>query len=445
MIDMAWLGRIGSDTVAAVGAASFFTWFGVSVMLITRTGAEVGVSQSLGGKNLKRANLFSSNAVTLALILALVYGSLTYLFAPEFIKFFNLDNTDVNNTAIKYLRIISAGSILYYMTPTFSGIFNGAGNSKLPFTISAAGLILNIILDPVLIFGAGPLPRLGASGAAIATVFSQGVVLFLFIYNIKKGKSPTGSRTILSTLNPRISMRIFKFGLPVAAHYLLFAFFAMILIRIIAKWGALPVAIQSVGAQIEALSWMTAGGFATALSAYTGQNFGAGKWDRIRKGFFTTLAISGAIGIAVTVLFMGFGKPVFSLFIPEADAIEMGQSYLYILGISQFFMCIEITTAGAFNGTGRTFPPSAVGIILTGARIPLAFLLSNENVLGMEGVWWSISLSSVLKGIVLFLWFYYSGIELVDEKREKKSVRFARLLPTRIRQQMIDVEVKTDN
>jgi putative MATE family efflux protein len=442
MIDMAWLGRVGSDTVAAVGAATFYTWMGISIMLITRTGAEVGVSQSMGSKNLKKANLFSSNAITLSIILALAYGTLTYFFAPDFINFFKIDNANVNNTAISYLRIISVGAVFYYINPTFSGIYNGAGNSRLPFQISVIGLILNIIIDPILIFGAGPIPKMGAAGAAIATVFSQAIVLSLFIYTIKKGKSPTKSRTILSSINPHISLRILKFGLPVALHYLMFALFAMVLTRIIAKWGALPISIQSVGAQIEALSWMTAGGFATALSAYTGQNYGADKWDRIRKGFYTTIIISGTIGVVVTILFVGFGRHVFSLFIPEADAIEMGARYLMILGLSQFFMCVEITTAGVFNGTGRTSPPSIVGITLTGARIPLALILSDENVLGMEGVWWSITISSIIKGVVLFSWFHFAGIKKTSEK---SSVRFYRLLPTRIRQQLIDFKEGNGN
>ena len=113
------------------------------------------------------------------------------------------------------------------------------------------------------------------------------------------------------------------------------------------------------------------------------------------------------LGVFATVLLIGFGKPLFSIFIPEAEAIAGGEVYLRILGYSQLFMCVEITITGLFNGLGRTYIPSIVGILLTGARIPMAYFLSQPGILGINGVWWSISISSILKGLVLAgIWFY---------------------------------------
>ncbi|MTL24725.1 MATE family efflux transporter, partial [Turicibacter sanguinis] len=115
------------------------------------------------------------------------------------------------------------------------------------------------------------------------------------------------------------------------------------------------------------------------------------------------------LGVFATVLLVFFGEPIFSFFLPEAEAIEQGKMYLKILGYSQLFMCIEITTQGLFNGLGRTYIPSIVGIILTGARIPLAYVIGQPHVLGIDGVWWAITLSSVVKGLVLAgIYFYLS-------------------------------------
>ena len=405
LTDMIWLGQVGSDSVAAVGVASFFTWFGVSIMLIARIGAEIGVSQSLGSNDHMKARKFAGNAVTLVILLSIAYGFLTYLLAPHLISFFNIENRNVSEAAASYLRIIACGSILYYANPTFSGIFNGAGISKLPFRLNATGLIFNLILDPVLIFGIGPFPKMGSDGAGIATVISQGVVFLLFIIKFKNNNGLLGQKWIIGKLSWQYVRKIFSLGTPVAMHSILFASFAMVLARIISKYGALPIAVQSIGAQIEALSWMTAGGFSTALGVFTGQNFGAGNWNRIFKGFWITIGISGTVGLLVTFCFIFFGRTIFSVFLSEPDAIALGILYLKILGLSQLFMCIEITTGGAFNGIGRTYPPSIVGISLTAARIPLALILSQPFLLGMPGVWWSISITSVLKGIVLFSWF----------------------------------------
>ncbi len=440
---MLWLGRVGSHAVASVGIASYFTWLGISLMLIGRIGAEVGVSQSLGARDKSGAEHYAVNAVTLVMLLSIVYGTLTYLFAPNLVALFHVQNSGVEASAISYIRIISIGSLLYYSNPTFTGIINGTGNSKLPFRINAVGLIANVVLNPVLIFGLGPFPKLGSDGSAIATVISQSIVMILFIVTIGKGKSALGKIRLRLELEIEFVIKIIKLGSPVALHSILFASFAMALARIIAPWGAIPIAVQSVGAQIEALSWMTAGGFSTALGVFTGQNFGANRWDRIFKGYFTTITISGVIGIVVTICFLSFGKEIYSLFLREQEAISLGVRYLTILAISQFFMCVEITTGGVFNGIGKSIPPSLVGITLTGLRIPIALYFSQPQIFGVTGVWWSITLTSVAKGVILFSWFYFwmkSHPHLAVLSGRK--IEFVRLLPTRLRQDVFDAKTE---
>ena len=181
----------------------------------------------------------------------------------------------------------------------------------------------------------------------------------------------------------------------------------MIIGRIVASWGPVAIAVQKVGSQIEAISWMTAEGFATALTAFVGQNYGANKWDRILKGYKATMIMACTIGIFSTILFVFFGESIFSIFIPEEEAILSGAIYLKILGYSQLFMCIEITTSGAFSGFGDTVTPSWVSIILTGFRIPIAIFLSSILALGINGVWWSISGTSIVKGILLLILFIF--------------------------------------
>jgi putative MATE family efflux protein len=440
---MLWLGRVGSEAVAAVGIASYFSWIGVSLMLIGRIGAEVGVSQSLGAGDRGRAERFAINAVTLVALLSVVYGLFTWIFADELVSFFHVNNSRVEAASISYIRIIAIGSLLYYSNPTFSGIINGTGNSKLPFRINAVGLLANVVFNPLLIFGWGPIPAMGSDGSAIATVISQALVLILFLFTIGSGKSALGKIKMRLDFQWKFVKKVILLGSPVALHSILFASFAVALARIIAPWGAMPIAVQSVGAQIEALSWMTAGGFSTALGIFTGQNFGAGKWNRIFRGFYTTITISGGIGILVTICFLIFGKEIFTLFLREEEAIDLGVRYLSILAISQFFMCAEITTGGVFNGLGKTIPPSLVGIVLTGLRIPLALYLTQPAIFGITGVWWSITLTSVLKGVVLFGWFYFWMKKHPSYTiSNSRKIDFIRLLPTRIRQEFFDT--KTD-
>jgi Na+-driven multidrug efflux pump len=148
----------------------------------------------------------------------------------------------------------------------------------------------------------------------------------------------------------------------------------------------------------------------------------------------------------VTISFLVFGREIYTLFLREEEAISLGVRYLSILASSQFFMCVEITTGGIFNGVGKTVPPSLVGITVTGLRIPLALYLSQPSIFGVTGVWWSITLTSVMKGLVLFGWFYFwmKGHPQYTVTNRRK-IDFIRLLPTRLRQDVIDSKTEEED
>jgi putative MATE family efflux protein len=405
LVNMIYLGRVSSSAVAAVGTAGFFTWFANSLIFIPKTAAEIGISQSIGRDDHKQIKGYTKNTIQLNIIIGIIYGIVMIVFRKDLIAFFNMKDMHTVNMAEAYLLIISLGISFYFINPLFTGIFNGHGDSKTPFKINTLGILLNMIIDPFLIFGLGPFPRMEVAGAAIGTIISQAIVTFLFIYYINKKTELLSGINLFAKLDMEYIKKIFKIGTPVAVQNGLFCIFAMFIARIISSFGEIPIAVQKVGSQIEAISWMTAGGFSTAVSAFVGQNYGAKKWDRIYKGYFASLFLVAVLGVFTSLLLILGAKPIFSIFIPDPNVIPYGMDYLKILGCSQLLMCVEICTDGAFNGMGRTIPPSLVGIVLTGARIPAAIILAKPEVLGLNGVWWSISISSNLKGIVILFWF----------------------------------------
>lgn len=157
MTDMLWLGHLGSDAVAAAGAAGFFTWLCNALSFMTKIGAEITVSQSIGAKDYKRAATYARHAVTLSAILGLAYACFIVAAAPALIGLFKFD-TDITQQAVNYMRIVAPGLFFQFNNNTFSGIYNGQGDSRTPFRSSAVGLTINIILDPLLIYGYGPSP-----------------------------------------------------------------------------------------------------------------------------------------------------------------------------------------------------------------------------------------------------------------------------------------------
>ncbi|NLO82322.1 MAG: MATE family efflux transporter [Clostridiales bacterium] len=418
MTDMFWMGRIGSRAVAAVGTAGFYMWLSAAFILIARIGAEVGVAQSVGKHDMGEARVYIKHSILLIISLALFYASVLIIFRKPLIGFFNIGEPDIENNAIAYLVIISLGLIFNFINPVFTGIFNGYGESRIPFVINTLGLIINMILDPLMILGIGPLPRLEVVGAALATVFAQFCVTVVFIIKAQRTKELFSKLNLLKTPDVRRIKSIVRLGFPAGLQSGLFTVFSMFIARIIAQWGPIPIAVQKIGSHIEAISWMTAGGFQTAMSTLVGQNYRANKWSRVIKSYFAGMGVMAIIGLLATGLLIFAARPLFSIFVTEEETIRQGIVYLRILGLSQLFMCLESTTAGAFNGLGRTIPPSVVGITFNALRIPAAHILSSTN-LGLNGVWWAISMSSVCKGTILTGWYLF----FLKKNPETKDLR----------------------
>lgn len=401
LIDMIWVGKIGSKSVAAVGTAGFYPWLAMAFIMISKVGGEIKVAQSVGEKNEKDTKYYIKSAIEINMLLSFLYSLVLIFFKSPLIGFFKLGDMEVINMSEQYLVIVGFGMMFYFINPVFTSIFVGLGNSKLPFKINTIGLVTNIILDPVLIFGIGPLPGMGVAGAAIATITSHIVVSLCFIYLIRKDKADHFKIKLFREIDFSYYKILFVLGTPVALQNGLFTIFSMIMGVIVASFGPVAIAVQKVGSQIESISWNSCDGFASALSSFVGQNYGAKKIDRINKS--TKYALIGVFiwGSLTTAILVFLGEPIFRAFINEPEAILKGVDYLKILGYSQLFMCLEITVAGIFKGLGRTYIPSILIAILTGCRIPLAILLCRTDILGLNGVWWSITLSSMVKGILL--------------------------------------------
>ena len=402
MTDMLWIGRIGSNAVAAVGSAGMFTWLAMSIATLARVGGQVKVGHSLGAGKAHLAAKYTKNAMQIGIVLSVIYGAVMVLFTPQLIGFFKLTDTGVVTNAIEYLAICGGLVVFNTVNTVFTGVITASGNSRVPFLVTTVGLVLNIVLDPVLIFGLGPIPAMGVAGAAWATVIAQALVMLLFIAYAVKDYQMLGMVNILEKPDMAQMKEIIKIGLPSAIQSAFFTGIAMIIARIIAAWGAAAIAVQKVGSQIESISWMTSEGFAAAVNSFVAQNYGAGNLERVKKGYKVSLSVIAVWGVIATAILIFLAAPLFKIFIPEADILPLGVDYLVILGFSQLFMCVEIISAGVFSGFGQTMIPSAINIVLTSARIPLAIFLGMTP-LGLNGIWWAITISSIAKGVVMFI------------------------------------------
>ena len=415
-IDIIWLGRLSTNAVAAAGAAGFLLWFGQALVMIAQIGVGVNVAHCYGKGKVEEAKEYVANGLQLDLVIAIVYSIFLYVFRHEIIGFFNLDDPQVVEMAVSYLSIVGIGMVFHFLNPIFSIALNSSGNSVTPFKANTIGLILNIVIDPILIFGFGPIPALGVAGAALATILSQFCVTAVFVIIGIRYKTIYSNINILKKPDRDKIIKITKLGVPPALQVGVHAGISMIITRIIAEFGPVAVAVQSIGSQIESISWMTSEGFSSAISAFVGQNYGANKFHRIKQGYRESMQIIGGIGLFASLLLIFAAEPLFTIFVPDDPlAIKEGIIYLRILGFSQFFMAVEIGSNGSFNGLGNTLPPTINGIALNALRIPLAYILS-RTALGLTGIWWAISGTSIIKGIVIYLWFKFALRKLGEKK-----------------------------
>ena len=304
----------------------------------------------------------------------------------------------------------TCGLILFsFLNLTLTGLYTAQGDSKTPFVANFIGLLINLLLDPLLILGVGPFPRIEVAGAAVATVSAQLVVMFVMmvgVFRSKKEENVLKGIRLFEPFSKEELGNICKIGGPTAIQGMVYCMISMVLTRMVAAFGAEAIATQRVGGQIESVSWNTADGFAAALNAFVGQNYGAKKMDRVQKGYrisFWTVAIWGALIMLAFIIFPG---PIAGVFFHEEKAMEIAISYLIIIGFSEAFMCVELMTIGALSGLGKTKLCSVISITATSMRIPLAMLLSRTS-LGLDGIWWALTLTSVAKGIIFYLTFRY--------------------------------------
>ena len=415
--DLAWIGSLGSTAVAGVGVGGMYVWLSQGLATLARMGGQVPVAQELGRGNVEEAKKYAVASLWIVTAFGLLFGAITLIFTNPMVSFFHLDSVQSVTYAKWYLRI-TCGSILFsYIGYTLTGLYTAQGDSKTPLKANLIGLVTNMILDPVLILGIGPFPRLEVIGAALATVFAHVLVMAVLIFDIYRSKSKNILKTanITSVPEKTIVKSIFHIGAPSALQSSLYCAFSMVLTRMVSKFGDGAIATQRVGGQIESITWNVADGFAAALNAFSAQNFGAGKMDRVKKGFALSAAAIAVWGSLIGVLFLLFPEGISNLFFHEPDVVLISIGYLTIIAIGEPFMCVEIVSSGAIAGLGNTKLCSIISILFTGSRIPLAYFLSNTS-LGLKGIWWALSITSICKGIVFVVAFHKQSEKLLYQK-----------------------------
>lgn len=395
LIDMIWVGGLGSNAVASIGSSSFFIGLGYSINSLVVIGAGIKIAHGIGEKNEIQVKKYVNSALLLNLIIGLVYGVVLILFGDNFIGFLKIGNLEVEKQAFYYLAVNAPILFFTFYNTLFTRILGSYGNNKEALKISVIGVIINIILDPLFIYTF----KMGVIGAAVATLIAN---MVMFIIYLIKGKN-IFKYDFKVGVSKEVTFEIVKLGMPMATQRILFTIINILLAKLIAIFGADAIAAQKVGLQIESVVFMVIGGLNGAVAGFTGQNYGAKKIDRVKKGYYSSIKLGMVYSIIMTLIFLFFSKPLINLFVTEPNVVSISTAYLRAIAFSTIFSTIEMISNGFFTGIGKPKIPANISIIFTVLRLPMAVLFINY--FGVNGIWISIALSSVMKGVAAYLFY----------------------------------------
>ena len=409
IVDTYWLGKIGKVAVSAptVGFPVVFLLislgFGFSIAGVSL------VSQHTGAGSSKEADKAAGQVISFMLVSSIVLGAVGFAVAPQFLQTLMGVPEEVFPKALIYIRILFTGLPLMFLYFAFRSLVRGIGDMVTPMLVTGFSVLLNMVLDPLLIFGIGVFPELGVAGAAIATVFSRGIASFIAIYLLFSGKLQINLKLRNLILKIRWVKQILKIGIPSSIGQAGTAIGAVILMGLISRLGVVAVSAYGIGQRIIRVLNVVVWGLASPLTTMIGQNIGAKKESRAstiaKKTFFLSFAV--LLGLALIAFLLR--RPLFKIFIDDSAVIETGSRFLAIFIWSVPFFGIFTLTRSVFRGSGHTRPPMIMSLIRllllrVGVSYVLAFGVFGVN-LGADGIWLGLFTSNFIGGLLAFGWF----------------------------------------
>lgn len=405
LIDTALVGHLGAAQVAAVGSSGFVIWLIFSLMDMFAVGTVATISRNFGAGELEEASRNAMNIIKFAILFSIAFSILGMIFSGSILHLLGLE-PEVEQMGRVYLRIVFMAVPVLFLSEVGGAIFRAVGDTTTPMIVMITAVGINIILDICLIYGIWIFPRLETMGAAIATSIAHTVSFLIGLYFVLKGRIPFKViPTTLWNIEWPLVRKVLKIGLPPSLTSINFSLVYLGMIRIMSEFGTTAVASIPIGNRAESISYMTCFGFYIAASAMVGQNLGARQPERAEKAAWTSLGIIAAITFVYGLIFFILPERITSMLTNDTEVIKISGYYLRIIALSQVFMALEFVLEGAFAGAGNTLPPMIVSIPGTLIRIPIAYILAIPLGLGPIGVFWAITITTIMKGIAILIWF----------------------------------------
>jgi putative MATE family efflux protein len=404
LADAYFLGKLSAAALSAPTISFTLIFFLVVFGVAFSMAGTTLIAQSKGKGDLERANFYTGQTATVLSVMALLITVVGLLATPFLLRVMQVPAEAFEYTR-QYMTIIFAGMPFMFVGFLLRAVLQGVGDSMTPLIVQLVTILLNVVLDPIFIFGWGPFPALEVAGAAYATVFARLVAAGISLWILVRGKN--GLRLTLRNMRPdrEAIKRIVGIGLPSAIGQAVPAFGFTVLQSIVNSLGTAVVAAFGVGNRIVSLFNMPAIGFSQATTTVVGQSLGARRKDlaitAVRQSVLTVFAFI-ATGMTLTFL---FGASFVRFFVDDPEVIAHGEVLFRILSPSVVIFALFTVVTGAFQGGGDTKPVMYLNVgRLWGLRVPLAYLLALGLSWGPSGIWWAMFISNLVTATVGFFW-----------------------------------------
>jgi putative MATE family efflux protein len=405
VVDIFFVAKLGPDSVASVGLTeSILTLiFAIAVGLSTATTAMV--ARRIGEKKPEGAGVVAVQSIFLGVIISLPIGIAGILLAPTFLDLMGASPGTVE-TGSGYCAVMFGGNVVIMLLFLLNAVFRGAGDAAIAMRVLWLANGINLILDPCLIFGLGPFPQLGVTGAAVATTTGRGIAVIYQLYVLLRGRGRIRISPKQLGIDIDIILRMVRISLGGIFQYIIATSAWIVLVRIIAMFGSTALAGYTVALRILIFAILPAWGMSNATATLVGQNLGARQPDRAeqsvwRTGFFSMLFLG-----LVAVIFIFFAEPLIRFFTSESNVIPVGVNCLRYLSYGNVFYAYGMVMAQAFNGAGDTYTPTWINFFCYWLlQIPLSYGLAVPAGLGPDGVFIAILFSETMVAIVGIILF----------------------------------------
>ena len=422
IIDSIYIGRLSTEALSALSLS-----FPIQMMLIaigvgTGVGASSLISRLLGQNKVERASNAAEHVILITLLYGLVIGILGFFFADNIVNLFTSDPT-LKNLAHQYIRIILIGSFGVFLPAVFNYILRGEGNTIAPMITMLIGAILNIIIDPFIIFGIGFFPKLGVQGAAYATVFSRFVGGIFITYILFSDKNEIKIRLKDFEFDFQIIKEIYEVGIPAMVNRFLVSMAIIGVNKIVGSFNTTAIAVVGMFFRLQSFFLMPIFGLNQGYLPLVGYNYGHGNPERMKRTIFFGSLIAFFFAFVGFLLFRIFPEPLIKLFNSDPELLKLGIPALQRISFAYLFMSINILGSATFQAIGKGVPSLFVSLLRqTVLLLPIMYFLGKS--FGVNYAWFAYPITEGLTLVVLVIWLINSlkkSFAMMEQKRTVQS------------------------